>query len=523
MKEEELANLDKKILVEMIISLQKTVDQLSENMNLLLEQIKIMNSRSFSNKTETASSLSVQLELDLCFNEAEALCDEEADEPAIETVIRKKKQKGHKEEFLKKITNHKDIELYLTDDELNDKYGKGKWKKLPDEIISKLEHHPATFEVVNYHIGVYARDDNQTIVRAPKPAELIPGSIVTPSLLSSIIFAKYVNGVPLYRQEKAFENNDIFLSRTNMANWIIMSHERYFRHFYDHLKEYLVKEDLLHADETPFLINKDGRAAGSKSYMWVYRSSIISKNQIVLYDNCHTRGSANPERFLNGYKGIVVCDGFDAYHKMEKDHPESFKIEGCWAHVRRKFTDIIKIRDSSTMANTAVSKIAAIYHEDSKYKDHPLDEILKHRKEKIKPLVDEFFTYVRNSIGKVPDKSATGNAFSYCLNQEKYLRAFLDNPLIPLDNNIAERAIRPFVVGRKNWVMIDTIKGADASACIYSITETAKANDLKLYDYMNYLLEELPKCISGFNASIPDRLLPWSEELPDSLKKHTPA
>ena len=218
MKEEELINLDKKILVEMVLSLQETIDQLSGNMNLLLEQIKLMNSRSFSNKAETASSLNASWSSILYFNEAEALCDEETDEPAIETVVRKKKQKGHKEEFLKKITNHRDIELYLTDDELNNKYGKGKWKKLPDEIISKLEHHPASFEVVNYHIGVYAADDNQTIIRALKPAELIPGSIVTPSLLSSIIFAKYVNGVPLYRQEKAFENSDIFLSRTNMAN-----------------------------------------------------------------------------------------------------------------------------------------------------------------------------------------------------------------------------------------------------------------------------------------------------------------
>ncbi|MBR3252105.1 MAG: IS66 family transposase [Erysipelotrichaceae bacterium] len=516
MKEEELVNLDKKIPVEMVLSLQGTVDQLSENMNLLLEQIKLMNSRSFSNKAETASSLNVQLSLDLHFNEAEALCDEETDEPAIETVIRKKKQKGHKEEFLKKITNHRDVELYLTDDELNNKYGKGKWKRLPDEIISKLEHHPASFEVINYHIGVYAADDNQTIIRALKPAELIPGSIVTPSLLSSIIFAKYVNGVPLYRQEKAFENSDIFLSRTNMANWIIAGYDRY---FYDRLKSILVKEDLIHADETPFLINKDGRVAGSKSYMWVYRSSVSSDHQIVLYDSCHTRGSANPKRFLKEYKGVVVCDGFDAYHKMGNDEPERFRIACCFAHARRKFSDIIKINGSSSLADTAIKKIAVIYHEDNRLKDLDPPEKKKKRKETIEPLVNDFFRFIASNIGKVPDKSATGKAFSYCLNQEKYLRAFIDDPLIPLDNNPAERAIRPFTIGRKNWVMIDTVKGADASACIYSIIETGRANNLKLYDYINYLLEELPKCISGFDVSIPDRLLPWSDEFPDSLRK----
>ena len=484
-----------------------------------MEQIRLMNSRKYSNKSETLDSLNTQLSLDLFFNEAEDLSDEEAQELDIETVIRKRKQKGHKEAFLKKITNHKNVYLTLSEEELNDKYGIGKWKRLPDEIISKLEHHPASFEVINYHIGVYAKNDDETIVRADRPSELFEGSIVTPSLLSSIIFGKYVNGVPLYRQEKMYEGNDVFLDRTNMANWIIWSHQRYFAYFYDHLKSYLIKETLLHADETPFLINKDGRSAGSKSYMWVYRTNERSDRQIVLYDNCHTRGSRNPISFLQGYKGTLVCDGFDAYHKMGKDHPDSFIIAGCWAHTRRKFADIIKSGLSSPSAESAIKKIAKIYHEDNKLKDLEPEDRYRYRQSRIKPLVDDFFSFVYSNRNKVPDKSSLGKAFSYCLNQEAYLRAFLNDPNIPLDNNPAERAIRPFTVGRKNWVMIDTIKGADASAAIYSIIETAKANNLKLYDYINYLLEELPKCIKGFDINIPERLLPWSDELPSQLRK----
>ena len=166
-----------------------------------MEQIKLMNSRKYSNKTETLDSLSTQLSLDLFFNEAEDLSDEEKEEPVIETVIRKRKQKGNRDAFLKKVTNHKNVYLLLSEEELNDRYSEGKWKRLPDEIISKLEHHPASFEVVSYHIGVYVKDDNEMIVKADKSSELFEGSIVTPSLLSSFIFAKYVNGVPLYRQE----------------------------------------------------------------------------------------------------------------------------------------------------------------------------------------------------------------------------------------------------------------------------------------------------------------------------------
>ena len=201
LSEEELNNMDKKLLVRLVLSLQESVEPLNENTSLLMEQIKLMNSRKYSNKTETLDSLSTQLSLDLFFNEAEDLSDEEKEEPVIETVIRKRKQKGNRVAFLKKVTNHKNVYLLLSEEELNDRYSEGKWKRLPDEIISKLEHHPASFEVVSYHIGVYVKDDNEMIVKADKSSELFEGSIVTPSLLSSFIFAKYVNGVPLYRQE----------------------------------------------------------------------------------------------------------------------------------------------------------------------------------------------------------------------------------------------------------------------------------------------------------------------------------
>ena len=164
-------------------------------------------------------------------------------------------------------------------------------------------------------------------------------------------------------------------------------------------------------------------------------------------------------------------------------------------------------------------KIANLYHIDNKGKELPLEEREEYRQKIVAPFVDEFFTWVRENIDKVPSKSETGKGFNYALNQEKYLRVFLTNPIIPMDNNAAEQSIRPFCIGKKNWLFMDTVKGAETSAIIYSIVETAKANNLRLYDYLKYLLEELPNYVNGSKNEIPSKLLPWSKDLPIELRE----
>lgn len=520
LSKETLKNMSNEALVEVVLLLQNNIEQLNHNIELLTEQLKINNQRKYGRSSETASSMFEQQQFDFAFNEAEASVDESAEEPTVKQLP-KKKQKGAKENNLKKITNHREVLIEMTDDELNKKYGEGKWKKLPMETIVKLEHHPAYFEVVTYKIGVYAKNDNETIVRAERPQELLPGSIVTPSLISSILFAKYVNAVPLYRQEQAYQNNDVFISRQNMANWTIKMSEMYFNSYYKEMKKELVKEEILNVDETPFLVTKDGRPAGSQSYMWVYRSS--NNKKMVLYDYKHTRNSEYPLEYLNGYKGIIVCDGFSGYHKIGREHPEQFQIAGCWVHLKRIFATIIKSigeeKAKGTVAEKATKKISYLYHMDNKGEDMKQEERKKYRQEIIKPIVDEFFEWAKAIYSKVPSQSETGKGLQYAINQEKYLRLFLTNPIIPLDNNAAERSIRPFCLGKKNWVMIDTIRGAEASAVIYSIVETAKANNLKIYDYINYLLEELPKYTNIPNSELPSKLFPWSDDFPQELRK----
>lgn len=517
---EQLNQMPQDMVVTLFLGLQSSVDELKNTIQILSEQIKVLNSRQYGRKSEQISAL--QMELELGFNDTEVTADETVPEPTLEEAApRKKRPAGKREADLKKITEHRDIEISISDEELDEKFGKGKWKKLPPQIITKLEHVPASFIAVTYRIGVYAADDNQTIVRAEKPNELWTNSIATPSLVSSIIFGKYVNAVPLYRQEQTYKENNINISRATMANWMIMAYEKYLRHYYEALHKKLLEQKYLHADETPVLVSKDGRETGAKSYMWVYTTKDMDGvPKIALYNYRMTRSSEHPRDFLRGFKGTLMTDGYQSYHKLEKDDPESFKVAGCWVHVKRKYTDIIKANGKKVKAfyaDQAVKMIAEIYREDDKLDDLSPEDRLKGRQENVKPLVDKYFDWVRKYHEYVDAQSETGKAFTYSLNQEKYLRVFLNDPYVEMDNNKAERTIRPFTTGRKNWVMIDTIKGAEASAGLYSLAETAKANNLKTYDYFRYLLTELPKYIHDFETEVPESLFPWSENFPKEL------
>lgn len=524
LSENELKNMSKDALVDLIMGLQSSMNELNRTVDLLSESIRVMNQRSYGRKTETASPL--QMKLDLEFNEAEALADPHEEEPALEEAApkRKKRPVGKRKEDLEKITNHREVPIEIPEEELDQKFGKGQWKRLPDQIITKLEHIPASFEAVTYRIGVYAAKDNETIVRADKPVELWPNSIATPSLVSSIMFAKYINAVPLYRQEMAYADNNVNISRATMANWMIAASEKYLSYYVEEMHKKLIKQNYLHADETPVKVTKDGRETGTKSYMWVY-TTMNQKDvpKIVLYDYRKTRSHEHPKEFLQGFSGTLTCDGYDAYHALEKEDPESFTVAGCWVHAKRKYAEIVKAdgkqKAKGTLADKAVKKIAKIFYENNKLDDLSPEERLEGRQKKIKPMVDEYFDWVRKNQKYVDPASQTGKAFTYSLNQEKYLRTFLDDPVLVMDNNTAERAIRPFTTGRKNWVMIDTIKGAQASAVLYSLAETSKANGLRSYEYFRYLLTELPKYIHDFETEIPESLFPWSEEFPKELFK----
>ena len=532
--EEQLNSVDKSFLIQLLLQQQEQLEAITkdlhasnEKMQLLMEQVILGKQKRFgrsSEKMEDTSQICF-CEVDgtiVFFNEAEAVCDLNAAEPEdLELKLPKQpKRKGKKEADLSGLPVRR-IDHYLSEEELEAEFGVKGWKQLPDAISRKYYFVPAKVEVEEHHIGVYASKTDEHMVKADHPKALLHGSLVSPSLGAAIINGKYVNAVPLYRLEQEFQRYGLRITRQNMANWCIRLAEEYLSILYDYLHKELYFYHVIQADETPVLVNHDGRGAGSKSWMWVYRSGhLYQDRQIVLYEYQQTRNASHPREFLKGYDGICVTDGYQVYHTLEKEL-EELTIAGCWVHCRRRFDEALKLIPKSCQKESnaflLMKQIQAIYREEGKLNDLSSDERLKQRQAVIKPLVDAFFAYLKTI--NVSKKDKFGDAVGYALNQEKYLRVFLTDGDVPIDNNASERAIRGFCIGKKNWRMIDTINGAKSSAIIYSIVETAKANNLKPYDYVQYLLEEIPKHMNDKDCSFLEDLLPWSEKLPAGIRK----
>lgn len=535
--EEQLNSVDKSLLVQMFLNQQeqletltKEIHALNEKMQLMMEQLILSKKERFGRSSEKMNDFSQVsfMEVDgniVFFNEAEAVCDLNVPEPDDLDAMPANKQTKAEGKRGQDMSGF-DVNIiphYMTEEELTEIFGENGWKQLPDAIAKKYRFIPAKVEVDEHHVGVYVGKKDGVMVKAKHPKYLLPASPVSASLAAAVINAKYVNAVPLYRQEQEFKRYGLAITRQNMANWMIRLGEEYLSVLWDYLHEGLYDYHVIQADETPCLVNKDGRPAGSKSYMWVYRSGYMYPDrQIVLYEFQLTRNASHPREFLKNYSGICVTDGYQVYHTLEKEK-EDLTIAGCWVHCRRRFEeaqDILpKDARKGTTSYLVMKQIQAIYREEKKLKDLTSEERLVQRQAIIKPLVDALFVYLKQNDSLVPKSGKLREAFTYALNQEKYLKVFLTDGDVPMDNNASERAIRGFCIGKKNWQVIDTINGAKTSAMIYSIAETAKANNLKPYEYFEYLLEELPEHMEDTDRTFLERLLPWSPDLPERIRK----
>lgn len=557
LSEEQLVKLNKKDVLQLLLEsmaqekelrsqLAVLTDELkrtNQQMQVILEKWNLAQANRFGRSSEkmgydtgTCQQLELAVMYAECFNEAEATVNgTPPNEPDMEEVTvtahKRKKHAGKREEDLKDLPHAEPVISTLTEEELLEQLGPG-YRQLKDEVYQRLEFHPSSFEVKEYHICVYVSADGKKFAKAKRPqADLFRNSIATPSLLAGILNYKYVNALPVHRLAQDFKRSEVNISPQVMCNWVIKSSEIYFSLVYDWMKDVLLKQTVVQADETTLKVNRDGRKAGSSSYMWVYITGEHddSGKKIVLYDYCRTRSTEHLREFLSSYKGILVSDGYQSYHTFSEE--QSLTSAGCWTHCRRRFVNAIKAAKKdlpeealkNSIAYQALARISAIYKLDGSWKERTSEYRMEHRQRILKPLVDEYFDWVKEQIKtcNVLPKSETGEGLSYSINQEKYLRAFLDNGDIPIDNSACERAIRPFCVGRKNWNVIDTVEGAQASANVYSIAETAKANNLKPYQYFEYLLTELPERISRKKDSTfsLDDLMPWSPKLPMSCRK----
>lgn len=547
LSEEQLNSLNKDALViiaaslqDQLLSMQDQLDkanaQLSDTnrqIELLTEQIKIMNQRRFGRQTEAASEIEGQTTLFDSFNEAEATQNLSAPEPTITEVVissyKRSKTKGKRDVDLDGLPA-RIIDHTLSKEELAKKFPNG-YKELPVEIYKRLHIIPETFIVDEHHVHVYASKNNDgTIVRAPRSVDLFRDSIATPALVASIINGKYVNFLPIERQARTFKDNGIKLETNTMSNWVINSAEKYLSLIYDRIHELIYDSKVIHADETPVKVMRiDNQKVknGKKTYMWVYRNNPrSSRYPIVLYDWQPSRKADHPREFLKDFSGTVVTDGYQVYHKLSNER-EDLTVAGCWIHARRPFAEFIKSvgteASKGSIAAEAYSMITEIMHMDNDLDDLSNHDRKKQRQLDIKKRVDAYFEWVKLKYNQVTQNSTIGKALAYSINQEKYLRTFLNDGKVPLDNNYAEQAIRPFTIARKNFVLIESSNGAKTSAILFSLAETAKANGLNTYQYFELLLTEIPKHMSDKNLSFLDNLLPWAKDVqktcPSRFKK----
>jgi len=506
----------KKLQEENAIQKQQ-IAELNAKLEWFMEQFKLSQHQKFGRSSE--KTVTEQLSF---FNEAESEAKPESFEPTVEEITYKRSKKvGHREEMLKDLPVET-IEYQLPEEELDCDCG-SKLHAMSNEVRTELKIVPPKVNVVKHVQYVYAcrncekTDIKTTIKTAPMPKPALPGSIASASAIAHVMSEKFVKGLPLYRQEQDWKRMGVNISRQTMANWIIKSSDRWLRPLYERMREHLVQKDILHADETVLQVLKEpGRPATSKSYMWLYRTGREGPS-IVLYDYKTTRAGKHPKRFLSGYKGYLNTDGYSGYNDMS-----GIINVACWAHARRGFTDALKSmpqkkNDKPTLTEEGLAFCNRLFEIEKELHDVTVEERYEGRLIKSRPVLDKFKDWLKYYSSRVAPKTALGKAIKYCRNRWDKLEAFLLDGRLEIDNNRAERSIKPFVIGRKGWLFCASQKGASASATVYSLVETSKENGLNPFAYLTYLFEKLPN-IDIKNNDLLDSVMPWSATIPEVCK-----
>jgi hypothetical protein len=348
------------------------------------------------------------------------------------------------------------------------------------------------------------------------PPQPLPKSNASPGLLAMLLTVKYVDGLPLARFEKVLARHDVTVPRQTLARWVIGASAA-LQPLHNLMRDVLFDAPFIHMDETVVQVLKEkGKSPTSQSYMWVQTGGPPGRS-VVIYDYDPTRCGEVPARLLLGYQGYLMTDGYEGYNKFAKTDGVEHLV--CWAHVRRKFVDAVKMQPKGTHghADHAVAMIGKLYAIEKEHKNSTDDVRYAARQERSNPALDELRDWMEKMLPMVPPKSALGTALSYMRSYWDKLVRFTERGDLPIDNNRCENAIRPFVVGRKAWLFSDTPAGASASAIIYSLVETAKANGVEPYTWLRHVLEHLP---AAKTADEMDKLLPWNfhaATLPTSL------
>ena len=481
---------------------QATIETQAEKIAYLEEWKRLIDSQRFASRSEKASPDQFPL-----FNEAEveaAAVDEETEEDRISVPAHTRKKRGRKP--LPEFLPVREILHDLSDEEKVCPHDASHaMKEIGRETSDQLEFIPARVEVVRHVRPKYACPTCKEGVRiAPMPPLPMPKSIATPSLLAQVATSKYVDGLPLYRQEKIFERLGLDLSRATLAHWMVRMGD-----LVDPLVERIKQEirayDLVQCDETPFQVLKEpGKTAQSQSYLWALRGG-PQEHPLIYYEYDPSRSGEVPKRLLRGFEGFLQTDGYEGYAAIGRE-PGIVHV-GCWAHARRKFDEALRGQKSKSkkgskkttkesMARQAMGQIQALYRIEKKLKEASAEERHRARQAESLPLVEALRSWLDDSIDRVPPQSLTGKAMAYLDRQWPKLIRVFDDGRIPLDTNRVENVIRPFVLGRKNWLFADTTAGARASANLYGLIETAKANGIEPWAYLRHVFDAFPRATS---------------------------
>ncbi len=481
----------KQIIVSLLNEYQRRIEHLEEVNRLLKNEI-------FGRKSEKRSVAdSRQFSL---FEESEEEPLDAIDEPEDRQPVEGHTRRKPVRKPLPADLPHEDIIHDLDESEKVCVCGQSLCK-IGEEVCEKLRYTPATMVVERHIRPKYAcktcdgvEDDGPTVKIAPVPPQLIPKSFATGSLVAHIVCSKFEDALPLYRQEKIFLRIGIDLPRSTMCTWLIKVADLA-RPLMDLMGQEIRSGPVVNVDETTVQVMKEpGKADTSKSYMWLFRGGQPDR-PVLVFEYHPSRSGQIPLDYLSGYQGYVQCDAYSGYDALGRQ--EGVVLLGCWSHARRKFDEVIKARGGAKRkgsAEQALEYIGRLYAVEKKAREAGLDSdaIRDLRQREAKPVLDEFKAWMDAKTLATPPKGLLGKAILYTLNNWQRLVGYLEDGRLRPDNNLAENAIRPFVLGRKNWLFAGNPDGARAAAVYYSLIETAKANGWKVYDYLTYLFENLP-------------------------------
>ncbi|WLC65366.1 IS66 family transposase [Clostridium tagluense] len=498
--------------------LQEKVSLLEHNVEILTQAVLHASKQRFG-----ASSEKTPLIYGQCFLFGE-LIDEFSDKTENKVINIKEhkrpvRKKGDRENLIKALS-HEVIECVLNAEEAICKICGSELKIIgKKKVRSEMEYIPAKLVMKDYVQYVYKciecgkNDTNpyDSISCAPVPAPVLSHSFASPSCVAWVMYQKYMMSVPLYRQEKDFKRMGAELKRDMMANWVIRSSEYWLMPLYEKMHEQLLKCGVIMSDETTWQVNhEEGKKASSKSYIWIHRSGNCEGPPIILYKYTSSRSGDHAKKFLGGFHGYHVSDAYAGYEKVE-----GITRCLCFSHLRRYYLEAIPLDSGKKEILGSGGAIGRAYCDklfrlERKWKELSPEERGKNRLIYSVPVLDAFFAWAENTF---TNQENLKKALGYTLNHKKYFTNFLLDGRIPLSNNLSEIAVKPVAITRKNSLFSDSPEGAEASATVFSIINTAAANNLDAYKYLEYLFRKLPNSNFASNSSVLDEYLPWADKV----------